>query len=168
MAENLLLTLFKGNPLNSYFQDHLSVAQWNAQSEFSPWRAAECAMDQKSSFNVGEIVVCIPMHAGASRYPMFGKIVNITSSGKYRINLLETVFPPCDRNTEGVSGSRRLIKPGNELPDTIKLSQRSLLAKWSLEYPNELYAKSKYHHGCNFWYHYNSNQDYWAVHDNGD
>ena len=128
----------------------------------------EKSVDQKSSFNVGDIVTCTPMIAGASKYPTFGKIVKITPGRKYRIDFLESTLPPCDRNTQGTFGSRRLVKPGNQWQSNARLYERSLLAKWRSEYPDYLYANSKYHYGYGFWYHYDPNQDYWLVHDNGD
>jgi hypothetical protein len=122
----------------------------------------------RSPFSIGDIVVCTPMMAGASKYPLFGKISNIPSDNRYRILFLETTYPAGDRNTSNTSGSRKLIRPGNLLSERLRPSQKGLLAKWNSEHPNYLFSKSKHHHGCNFWFKHNPDQDYRQEHDNGD
>lgn len=121
-----------------------------------------------SPFSVGNIVICIPRQAGATKNPRFGKISNITSNGRYRILFLETIYPHCDRNTSDTSGSKTLIVPGEPLSNILPPRQKSLLAQWNSEHPNMLYSNGKHHHGYYGWNLYNPDQEYWARHDNGD
>jgi hypothetical protein len=122
------------------------------------------SVEAKCPFVIGDLMVCEhPRCAGASTYPVFGKISSITPTGKFRISLLEKLRPPCEANSSGVWGSNTLIEPEQRI-----VNKTGVLTIWTSDTPNVLYVKGKSQSGYDWWTKYNSSQKYWDQFDNGD
>lgn len=120
-------------------------------------------MANANTFSVGDIVVCKnPLAAGASRYPVFGKITNITKTGKFRITLVKKLYPESSKNTRDFLGLSKLIKP-----DADHQTGKSVLAKWIPEARADmLYAGDKATYGS--WTKYDPSSDYFDESNFGD
>lgn len=117
--------------------------------------------EKTCSFAVGDIFVCYPHRAGASKYPVFGKVTKITPAGKYRITFLQKLYPESEKNSSGLWGSYKVVKP-----DLNNLLGESVLTKWDPNYPTRLYAGERNMYFC--WDIYIPSQEYMDHHDNGD
>jgi len=126
--------------------------------------SASNSVEVKCPFTVGNLMVCEhPRCAGASTYPVFGKISNITPTGKFRIQIVEKLRPPCEENSSGTWGSNTLIEPGQRITN-----RTGVLTVWTSDYPNSLYVKGKSQSAYTSWTRYNPSQKYWDQFDNGD
>ena len=61
-------------------------------------------------------MICYPDTAGASRYPVFGRITKKTPTGRFRITFLRKLRPPCARNTSDM-GVKDAGYTGPEAPE---------------------------------------------------